>query len=94
MPPLSAIYLPLVWSQSVEQLPPIWWFVSNQTEFEQVVSVQAFTWRLFCLSLPASAENIGKQCLRNLLLPMCSEENEQRGGCCRDTLIAVAVFYS
>lgn len=65
MPLLSASSL-LVWSQPGEQLPPIWWFVSNQTECEQVVSVQAFTWRLLRPSLPASAENIGKQCLCNL----------------------------
>lgn len=55
----------VVWLQSVEQLPPIcqWFIVSNQIEFEQVVSVQAFSWRLLCWSLPASGVNIGKQYL-------------------------------
>lgn len=94
IPPLSAISLYFIWSQSVEQLPPIWWFVSNQTNLNKLF--------LFKLSLGGCSVWVCQHLLRILDSSVCEtcyhqcvqKKMNKVEGCCRHTLNVVAVFYS
>lgn len=93
MPPLSAISLYFIWSQSVEQLPPIWWFVSYQTEFEQVF--------LLKLSLGGCSVWVCQHLLRILENNICEtyyyqcvqKKMNKVAGCRRHTLFFIPLCY-